>query len=199
MNENDNQKQSGGEPITTVERFIQWTQKLKGTLLLYRGLADSDWEVEASAFRRLDTKEKTPLGFQNCITRLLKNADLQGFRQQQGRKLSDLELLAQLQHNGAATCFIDFTDGPLVALWFACSGQQDKDGKVIAMTTDNLDKFAEIEPDRLKWPIKEFLNKEKLWKWKPYHLSNRTTAQQSVFVFGKRNIEESYYKEAAID
>ena len=40
--------------------------------------------------------------------------------EEMGRQLSDLEILAELQHFGAATCLIDFSRSALVALWFAC-------------------------------------------------------------------------------
>ena len=54
-------------------------------------------------------------------------------------ELCDLELLADLQHYGAATCLIDFTQSPLTALWFACKDEDNlgKDGKVIGMRADN--------------------------------------------------------------
>ena len=32
----------------------------------------------------------------------------------------DLEILGDLQHNGAATCLVDFSKNLLVSLWFAC-------------------------------------------------------------------------------
>ena len=41
------------EPIKTVEEFIAWTKELPGGMMLYRGLADADWEVESSAYRRI--------------------------------------------------------------------------------------------------------------------------------------------------
>ncbi len=41
------------EPIRSVGEFIAWTENLKGGMVLYRGLADADWEVESSAYRRM--------------------------------------------------------------------------------------------------------------------------------------------------
>ena len=134
------------EPIKSVEEFIAWTKQLDGQLLLYRGLADADWEVESSAYRRIRVSQEEPLPvtFQNYIEQLLNTSGLQGFRYQHDRKLSDLELLAELQHYGAATCLIDFTENALIALWFACREELHKDGKVVAMATDDLDKFSTV-------------------------------------------------------
>ena len=189
------------EPIKSLEEFIAWTKKLDGRLLLYRGLADSDWEVESSAHRRIkESQGASPIVFQSYIYRLLDNASLQGFRERQDRRLSDLELLAELQHYGAATCLIDFTTNALIALWFACEEKLDKAGKVVAMATDDPKKFSEIGYGDLKEKrIKEFLNTGNLWKWSPSSLNNRIVAQQSVFVFGEGNIGESYYEEIEID
>ena len=57
---------------------------------------------------------------------LIKDARLRGYDEKEERKLSDLEILAELQHFRAATFLIDFTYSPQVALWFAC-GQSFKD------------------------------------------------------------------------
>ena len=106
--------------IKSIEEFIAWVKKLDGRLLLYRGLANADWEVESSAYRRIKESQGAslpPIVFQNYIAQLLESAGLHGFRE---RQLSDLELMAELQHYGAATCLIDFTTNALIALWFAC-------------------------------------------------------------------------------
>ena len=189
--------------IKSVEEFIAWTKELDGQLLLYRGLANSDWEVESSAHRRIKEPQGAsppPIVFQNYIVQLLESAGLQGFRERQDRRLSDLELMAELQHYGAATCLIDFTTNALIALWFACEEKSDQAGKVVAMETSDPEKFSEIGYEDLKAKtIKEFLNTGKLWKWSPSSLNNRIVAQQSVFVFGEGNIGESYYEEIQID
>ena len=88
------------ESIKNIEEFIAWTGRLEGGLLVYRGLADTTWEVSASAYRRIKTSpDETPPTsvFQNYMKRLLNNASLRGFREQQGRSHTDLELLAELQ------------------------------------------------------------------------------------------------------
>ena len=119
------------ETIKTIEEFMAWVKELSGGSILYRGLADNDWPVEASGYRRIKNQEgDSPSSvFRNSIDRLLDNAGLQGFRERQGKDLFDLELLAELQHNGAATCLIDFTADPLVALWFACQRNSGKEWK----------------------------------------------------------------------
>lgn len=189
------------DPIRIVKDFITWVEQREKRPLLYRGLADADWEVESSAYRRIKPEdgEVPPSVFQNYIERLLDRADLQGFKGRGSDKLSDLELLAQLQHNGAATCLIDFTSNPLVALWFACREESEKGGKVAAIATGNSGDFSDVSPDDLQEPINKFLNQGKLWKWTPSNLSNRIVAQNSYFVFGEAKIEERRFEEVRID
>lgn len=200
------------EPIKSVEEFIKWTMQLDDQMLLYRGLADADWEVESSAYRRIreSLKEEPAFEtFQNYNKQLLDNASLQGFRYQNGRKLSDLELLAELQHYGAATCLIDFTQNPLIALWFACQeepkideNKEDKDkededkknGKVVAIETSDTRAFSTVSFKHLNKPIEYFLDGNKLWKWVPSSLNNhRIGPQQSVFVFREDVIIDLFY------
>ena len=192
------------EAIKTVEEYIAWTKAQQGGLLLYRGLPDADWEVESSAYRRIGksrdmSSETVPaVTFQNYIDHLLDEAGLRGFRERRDKSLSDLELLAELQHFGAATCLIDFTTHSLIALWFACHKEAGKASKVVALATDDPKKFSSINYEDSKKPIKEFLNRGKLWKWEPSGLNNRIVAQQSVFVFGEGRIEKDSYQEITI-
>ena len=158
--------------IRTIKGFIDWLEEVKGRFVLYRGLADAAWEVESSAYRRIKRSqgEAPPRVFQNYIEQLLNRAGLQGFKRRGGEELSELELLAKLQHNGAATCLIDFTENALVALWFVCREKPKKAGKVVAMATEESEEFSIVTYERLEKPIKEFLNQGKLWKWTPERL-----------------------------
>ncbi len=197
------------ELIKSVDEFIAWTKELKGRMFLYRGLPDADWPIESSAYRRLRESEKNPPEktfpqtiFQGYINELLDRASLQEFRYQRDRELSDLELLAELQHYGAATCLIDFTRNALIALWFACREERKKDGKVVvAIAKDDMarDRFSTVTSKELKWKIEEFFKEGKLWQWTPGGPSSRIIAQQSVFVFGEGVIGNDLYKEIQID
>ena len=72
----------------------------------------------------------------------------------------DFEILTEIQHYGGKTNLIDFTTDYLVALFFACDGHHDKDGRVI------LQKADEVQ-DMIKYPRN------------PRH---RVAGQKSVFV-----------------
>ena len=99
------------DAIKTVEEFIAWTKQVKGGAFVYRGMADASWKVESSAYRRIRQSDETPppAVLQTYIEQLLESAKRRGFQERQGKSDKDLELLADLQHYGAATCLIDFT------------------------------------------------------------------------------------------
>ena len=191
-----------GEPVKTVEAFLAWANQVKGGAFVYRGMANATWEVESSAYRRIRQSHETPPPsvLQTYIEQLLESARRRGFQERQGKSYGDLELLANLQHYGAATCLIDFTTNTLIALWFACQDEAPQTaGKVVAMATDDPDRFAIVGSDSMEKKIDTFLGKDNLWRWEPSHLSTRIVAQQSVFVFGTGTIDATHYESIQID
>ena len=77
-------------------------------------------------------------------------------------QLEDFQILTELQHYGSETNLIDFTTDYHIALFFACAGSHDKDGRIILLnrTQENTSKYG----------IKE-----------PQSPQNRVLAQKSIF------------------
>ncbi len=67
-------------------------------------------------------------------------------------------LLSQLQHYGHPTNLIDFTPDVLIALYFACDGEPDEDGRLILLDSENASVYRGQTP------------------------TNRVRSQKSVFV-----------------
>ena len=108
--------------IKTLGEFMDWVDRLRPAECLFRGLSNREHSTEASAWRRLTNEQD-----RNNIDKLLeinkgliRDVRLRGYDENGDRKLSDLEILAELQHFRAATFLIDFSYSPQVALWFAC-------------------------------------------------------------------------------
>ena len=88
----------------------------------YRGQWDASWPLQSGATQRIAGKKSKPEELISYHEDLLEEARLieGGNLGRNGRELWDLELLARLQHYGAATCLLDMTSNFNIALWFAC-------------------------------------------------------------------------------
>ena len=131
------------------------TQRFAPGEYLFRGISNENYEIEASAYRRLQTEADRDFEkFFQINKELIKDARLRGHAQKSGRDLKDLEILAELQHFRAATCMIDFTYSAQIALWFACGqdSENPSNGKVIAVR-NKPPRFKEITPDLLEEPM----------------------------------------------
>lgn len=206
-------------------------EKLEGRRgeFLYRGQENADWQLRSGAVRRIFFEEgdrgreeelqklieehKRDFDFHkenlHYHEELLGQAKLRGWHYEVGgRKLGDLEILAKLQHYGAATCLLDFTTRFDIALWFACQevqGEEDKerDGKLFIVDINNISTpiLRRIGPDDLKHSIGEFLRFEaheknsKFWYWHPETLMGRMLSQESRFLFGPKDVSDSNQEE----
>lgn len=165
--------------------------------ILFRGQPDASWPVSCSAARRLTQDSGSPIRTQlidsllvGYLESLIKRARIrQFFPPHLDADSSDLDFLAQLQHQGAATGLFDFTHNPLVALWFACHESHETDGAVFLLPRS---KTRQITSDgALNIPIAYFYKDKVLWSWDPNPLGSRIEAQGSVFVFGGARIANS--------
>ena len=134
-----------------VAEFLEWVRKNNGERILYRGLPREDYEIESAMLRRMKSKDVNQDSFISANRHLIERAKIKGHNIKDGHEMEDLEIMAELQHYGAATCLIDFTVNPLIALWFACTDHFDKTatgetGQVVAMDTPR-SKVIDIEFD----------------------------------------------------
>ena len=185
-------------PVKTLSKFIEWAAQFSDGQYLFRGVSTENYKIEASAYRRLsETDRNNPSKLLKINKDLIEKARSLGHDQRDAQQLSDLELLAELQHFGAATCLIDFSRSALVALWFACQqgSQTEANGKVFAVRHDDMVRLKTVNPKLVKEDIDYFLKPDEngrypLYQWQPKLQNNRIIAQQSVFVFSGTQIEE---------
>ena len=184
--------------VKTLSSFIKWAAQFNDGQYLFRGVSKDSYEIEASAYRRLpEAQRNNPARLLRVNQELIEKARLLGHDQKNGQRLSDLELLAELQHFGAATCLIDFTRNALVALWMACqqSTAGEANGTVFAVRSDESDRLETITPKLVTDKDIDYFFREdeqrgySLYQWQPKYQNNRIIAQQSVFIFGGAQVE----------
>ena len=202
--------------IRNIAEYLNEVSKIKegwsSPVLAFRGQEDAEWPLASSAERRLGAsttgQDKVPDQlFVEYHEDLLGRCKLKNYDKRENNQLDELDLLADLQHYGAATCLLDFTRNVLVALWFACQ-KSDAGGKVFVVNITDEKTFLEIAPADIKdKSIKDILqfntrlssgdqtpksqDEPSLWFWPPAHLNERITAQHSLFLFGLPSSIES--------
>lgn len=117
---------------------------------------------------------------------LLNEARIRGFDHHDGARLSDLELLALLQHYGAATHLLDVSRDVMTALWFAASTDPDHTGVLTAFDesgtpTLTADEATAVSFDRLMERL-TYEERRQVTGWIPRSLTPRILAQRGLFV-----------------
>ena len=129
------------QPVKSVAEFLHRIRNIiksygneQKNNFLFRGQVNEKWNVETSAYRRLikrrgsaQVTEGVEWNYNRGLIQQYKLADFHSGNLSEIMKM-DLGILAQLQHNGAATSLIDFSDNATIALWFACKNAKEKDG-----------------------------------------------------------------------
>ena len=138
---------------------------------VYRGQKYAKWKLQSGAVSRIEDKPILPETLIEYHNTLLESVRLRGWnRDFSGRELNDLELLAKLQHHGAATCLLDFTTRFDIALWFACQevGKQEiekgkdksKKGRIFIVDIDQYMQsgLGKVNSEELKEQVNYFLH-----------------------------------------
>lgn len=111
--------------ITTVARLIddlRYVQfDIKNHIVFFRGHSDESWNAEPSIYRD-GLIEKEHIIFRETISSIPEEFISSG---------NTFQKLVKMQHYGLPTRLLDITENPLIALYFACLGNPDKDGEIL--------------------------------------------------------------------
>ncbi|CAH6799233.1 FRG domain-containing protein [Vibrio chagasii] len=175
------------QPSNLIEllSYVSKHAEDRRNVYLWRGQADICWPIHSSAFRRLSNRgEVTESSMQSYEKYLLEHATHQGYRFENGRELSDFELLAKLQHHGAATRLIDVSRNLLVGLWFCCSSEPQATGLLLGVHSDFLgggeNKVESREYTEIFEDLEEYENPQ---TWQPPTVTKRIAAQGGQFLY----------------
>ena len=168
-------------PADIVEKVVDEAKGMSRAA--YRGQAKAAWKLRSGAVHRLQkTYGDHTLDDENGLRKLLSDyhKDLMGRMEViDGEPMPDWQRLSILQHQGAATGFLDFTESPLVALWFACEDKPGDDGKVFMLDIGN----PQVAANGRKLEKGALFSTERVVYYEPDRsLGSRIVAQQSLFV-----------------
>ena len=134
------EKSAGGGYIYRGERALHKDPPHNGKVSSYLwreyGIEDERFDIELVEKEMLTAAKKhTGDLAQNCrlyaITSSSPGTD-------STQEAIDFEILTEIQHYGGKTNLIDFTTDYFIALFFACDGHYDKDGRVILQKIDEI-------------------------------------------------------------
>lgn len=188
--------------FTEFVALVQWPFLGPGHLSGWRGQANAAWPLHSGAYRRLQEKPNAWIKDEQSWLEMMPSEEaalsayeadllnvvrLAGHGHVAGRRLSDLELLARLQHHGAATRLVDFTANALVALWFAAQDPRHANrwGVVFGAALDDTHQIR--TDDQLQEPMADQLANAdgSATAWHPSALSPRIPAQSGFFLWSE--------------
>lgn len=118
--------------IRNVNSFLDVVNELNERYknkLYFRGHARSSWQLESGLSRSYNNiRKKVNIRMWDYEKYLLNESIRQ--RPNVFQDAQDINLLPLMQHYGLPTRLLDFTENPLIALYFACSSSQRSDGRV---------------------------------------------------------------------
>lgn len=130
--------------ITSVDAYLQAIKEIpKDRTVLYRGHAREDWKLQPSVGRmkKYEVEKEESIFLKFKMRYHLYTNDMPS---------TDIDTLFLAQHYGLPTRLLDWTDNPLIGLWFACQEEQEFDGCVYTIKAE---KDHLQEDDRLNFDI----------------------------------------------
>ena len=126
-----NSQQAPNEPQTDLNRILEKISKIgkksENGDYIYRGEPECYPKVSSTLYRKL---EESRIEHPERIVEEVQEEEIAEAKKYT-YEADQFELLTQLQHFGGKTNLIDFTTDYYIALFFACNGYPDENGRII--------------------------------------------------------------------
>ena len=124
------------EIVSNVNDHLRRNGAEYNEVLLFRGQSNKDYQLLPGIGRdRMFNVDISILNEERNLIEMAKYKMPDIFK----NDMTPVELLALLQHYGIPTRLLDITENALVALFFACEGDSEKDGEVILFVNNEMD------------------------------------------------------------
>ena len=121
--------ETAGRHVDNLVEYFDQLYMVDSHTHIYRGVARSEHEL-IPAIGRLNSKDyPSRLVFEH---RILEEFQIRAVRHLKNEPCNDFEWLFLAQHYGIPTRLLDWSTNPLVALYFACDKDLDKEGAVFS-------------------------------------------------------------------
>ncbi|MGJ8695390.1 MAG: FRG domain-containing protein [Verrucomicrobiaceae bacterium] len=170
-------------------RFLSWARQRRALVsplpvIVYRGQADASWDLTPKLCR---------LKIPNHILKQTESSIINDFREQFAlSSQTDLDILAYAQHYAAPTRLLDWSQNPLIALWFAIEDREKDELDGLVWQLDSTKALRQVCPT-LGMTLS---HSEDCQQGKPIHIFQcpsgieRSKSQKSVFTITTFNDEQ---------
>ena len=151
----------------------------------YRGVNNANYLIAPGIYRK-NEKHDENYYFNEISVRCPQNF----------KTLSNIEKLTYMQHYGCPTRLLDITTNPLVALYFACVGEENTDGVIYVFSVNNRDvRYANSDRVQMLATLAEFRvsEQEVLWRTAYKELGEKKFDQLKNGKYQEKTLEQFYH------